>query len=446
MKSIDLGSQKVWRIFVRFAIPSILVMVTQTVAYIVDSIFVGQFVGPNGLSAITLFLPLVSFFIGIATMIAIGSNNMAGISLGKGNVYESNKYFNIAIRSIVVISLSLSTLALFCMSNLTNLLNVEGETRSYVIQYGTTISSFFIVYMLNLLLSYFIKLEGRPEYLIKVAIISAISNVVFDYFFIVYLKWSLLGAALATGLSQVVMFGFILHHFITASSWSLKKIPFQFESFYKICHNGFSQFLTETSMSITGFILNMMILKYYGLLGIAAYAVASQFRSLAAGIANGISEAARVGISYNFGAREFKRVKAFRRLASVSSILVGVIFCIVAFMFGEQVASLFVKDVKAIEMASYILKYIAITLLVFGFNISVRTYFAAVNAPTVANYYTLYRSIVSIVIALVIFPLIFGGVGVWYALIFKEVSSALMGACLYIKEKDQQNVNEKDVA
>jgi len=94
-KALNLGEDKVSHLFWKYAIPSMIAMLAQTTASFIDSIFIGKFVGPEGLSAITLFFPTISILIGIAAMFAIGSSTLAGIEKGKGNQEKSNNYFNL---------------------------------------------------------------------------------------------------------------------------------------------------------------------------------------------------------------------------------------------------------------------------------------------------------------------------------------------------------------
>ena len=203
-KQINLGEDKVSKIFWKYAIPSIIAMLAQTTASFIDSIFVGKFVGPEGLSAITLFFPCVAILIGIAAMFAIGSSTLAGIELGKDNQEKSNNYFNLAMLFLTVISLVSTLIIVSNMELITNALNVTGITKTYILDYGGTISYFFIFFMLNFAMSFFLKLDGKPTIVVIVMISGTLTNITLDYLFIVVFKMGLTGAALATGLSQLI--------------------------------------------------------------------------------------------------------------------------------------------------------------------------------------------------------------------------------------------------
>jgi len=430
MRQDELKNKGVFSIFIKYVIPSILVMLSQNIAILVDSFFIGNYIGSNGLSAIALFFPLVSLFIGICLMISVGSNNLSGISLGKNNYIESNKLFNIGFWSIITISIILTLFVQIFLGNLIGLLNTSGEVKIFVEQYAKVISIFLIFFMLNIVLSLFIKLEGKPQLIIVSTLIGTVINIFLDYVFIVKLSMGLIGAGLATGLSQVVIFIFLIFYYLKYSDWKISRFRIEFSLLKKICKNGFSQFIMNTANSFSGFILNILVLKYLDVTWMAGFAITKQILNIVASIGNGVGEASRVAISYNYGSNLFSRVKSFRKLTLLVNVISGVLIALVSYIYSDTIVGIFVTDEKVIEVASIILKYQAYGFVFVGANISIGIYFAAINESILSSMFTLYRCLISILMGLFIFMIMIGNMGIFVTLIFKQWSTFVVGIIL----------------
>ncbi|MBI9011415.1 MAG: hypothetical protein JEZ08_04235 [Clostridiales bacterium] len=450
-KQINLGEDKVSKIFWKYAIPSIIAMLAQTTASFIDSIFIGKFVGPEGLSAITLFFPCVSILIGIAAMFAIGSSTLAGIELGKGNQEKSNNYFNLAMLFLTGISIISTFIIITNMENITQVFHVTGITKQYIFDYGNTISYFFIFFLLNFALSFFLKLDGKPSVVVVVMLSGTLTNIVLDYLLIVVFKQGLVGAALATGLSQLIPWTILIITTLFKSSWKFKMPVVKFKEIYQILFNGSSELLSSTAHAIVGFVFNMLIIERFGVIGVAGYAVALQLASLAGSLGYSFGEANQTGVSFNIGANKLDRVRQFRSMTIKATLITGFILFMFTYFFGSSAASIFVKDPETIAIASYILKYYAFAFIVMLTNIATGTYYTAVNDPILSGGITFYRSLIGFIIGLVICPLIFGDNGIWMAILFAEYSTFMIGMVLYKKKPYGLNIkkihkNEKLIA
>lgn len=441
-KQINLGEDKVSKIFWKYAIPSIIAMLAQTTASFIDSIFIGKFVGPEGLSAITLFFPCVAILIGIAAMFAIGSSTLAGIELGKGNQEKSNNYFNLAMLFLTVISLVSTLIIVTNMELITNALNVTGITKTYILDYGGTISYFFIFFMLNFAMSFFLKLDGKPTIVVIVMISGTLTNITLDYLFIVVFKMGLTGAALATGLSQLIPWTILIFTTIFKSNWKFKFPDIRTNELLQIVFNGSSELLSNSAHAIAGFAFNMIIMNRLGVIGVAGYAVALQIASVASSLGYSFGEANQTGISFNIGANQLDRVKKFRTMTTQVSISAGVILFIFTYFFGALAASIFVKDPETIAIASYILKFYSFAFIVMCTNISIGTYYTAVNDPITSGGITFYRSLIGLLIGLLICPMIFGNNGIWMAILFTEYTTFIVGMMLYKKKPYGLNIKK----
>ncbi len=444
-KQINLGEDKVHTIFWKYAIPSIIAMLAQTTAGFIDSMFIGRFIGPEGLSAITLFFPFVILLIGVGAMFAIGSSTLAGIELGKGNPEKSNNFFNLALWTLTILSISASVIIMLNMGNIADVLKVTGITKQYIFDYGNTISIFFVFFMLNFAFTFFLKLDGNPSAVVKITVSGTIINVLLDYLFVVVFKWSLQGAALATGLSQLVPWSLFIYVTIKNSKWKFKRPQIIKSEIIAIIFNGSSELLSNTAYAISGFLFNIIIMNKIGVLGVAAYAVALQITAVASSIGYGFGESNQTGVSFNIGASKLDRVKQFRHLTTKANLVAGLMLFTLTFFFGKNAANIFITDKETLILASDILKYYAFAYIVMGTNISIGTYYTAINDPVISGGVTFYRSFIGLLIGLTIFPMLFGDKGIWMAILFAEYTTFAISMYLYQKKPFGLNIKENSI-
>lgn len=432
-KELDLKKEKVSKIFWTFAIPSILAIVMQSTAGLIDSMFIGRYIGSNGLSAITLVMPIIMLLAGVGTMVAIGGTTLSGIYKGKGDDEKSNNFFNVTLSLIVVFAVVATVIVLGFGSTFAGLLGAKGEIAANIGNYATTLSIFFIPFLMNFAMSFFLKLDGKPVIPVIAAMIGMIINIILDYVFIVYMKFGMTGAAFATGLSQLIPFTILLYVLAKKSNWKFRKPTFILTEVKQMLFNGSSELLSMASVSISSFIYNIIIISNIGIEGIASYAVAVQVGSLSVGIFYGFAESIQSPVSVNYGSKQFDRVSEFRKMSLKANLSAGMVICALVFIFGQNIASVFVTDQSTIDLAVYILGFFAISYIFAGMNITFATYYTSVNSPVLSGGLTIVRSLISLVIGLLLLPLMFGQVGVWSAIIFAESMSFIVAILCHKK-------------
>ncbi len=431
---IDLGNTPVKKVFWIYAIPSILAILSQNTAALIDSIFIGRFVGPEGLSAIALNMPFMNILFGIGFMIAIGGTTLAGIELGKGNHSESNNYFNLTTLLLFLSGLFAIATVYFFIHKMTVLVGASGITKVYMVEYAQTISFFFMFFLLNFAFSYFLKLEGKPFMVVIITMSGTVINILLDYIFVYKLNLSIKGAAYATGISQLIPWLILFTMIQLKSSWTFKKPVIRFKPIWRIIFNGSSEFLANTSVSISGFVFNLIVMKNIGVLGVAGYAVVLQVAHLAATLSYGFAESNQPGISYNFGAMKYNRVNAFLKMALKTNLVTGLLLFIISLSMGEQIARVFVSNDYTISIAANILRFYGIAFILAGMNITFGTYYTAIDEPILSSFIMLFRSLIALMIGLVILPPLLGDAGIWASIIFAEITTFAIGSFLLIKK------------
>lgn len=424
--SLDLRKDSVNKIFWSFAIPSVLAIIAQSTSGFIDSIFIGRYIGTGGLSAITLIMPVIMLFAGVGTMISIGGSTLAGIYKGNGNSNRSNHFFMLTI-SLIIISTIIGTVFIqFSAERFGILIGANGDILSHLLNYIKTLSWFFICFLLNFTLSFFIKLDGKPSMVVISVVSGTLINIVLDYLFIKHFQMGMFGAALATGISQLIPFIMMIYILIYRTSWKIKRIKINFKDIWDISFNGSSELLSMGAASISGFLFNYLIVKYIGLEGVAAFSVSLQVVSIATGIFYGFSEAIQSPVSYNIGAREHKRVKNFRKKSLLSNFISGILLIIIINLLKEPIVAIFIKDKSVSLMASKMLTIYSSSFIFYGVNITLITYFTAINSPIVSSVLSLIKSLIALVMGMFIIPLFMGNYGIFYSVLFAETITIIV--------------------
>lgn len=431
---LDLGKTNINKIFWTYLIPSILMMIVQSTAGFIDSIFIGRYVGPDGLAAITLVMPLIMLLVGVGIMIAAGGTTLAGIEKGAGNLRKSNNYFNVTASLLLIVSIiGIISLLLFIPS-MARFTGATDHIFNYTVQYVNYISFFLPFFLLSFAFAFFLKLDGKPIVVVLIMVSGTLTNIVLDYICIVKLGMGIRGAALATGASQVIPVLFMTYLIIAKSTWTFEKPRFHLNEIGRIFFNGSSEFLSNIAVSITGVAFNYIIMKRIGGEGIAAYAVALQLAGIVNAMGYGVAEANQAAISYNFGAKQLTRVKKMRDLSLKVTFILGILLLFISVLFGKNLAGIFVKDQGTIALAVNILSYYSISFIFLGVNIGVGTYYTSINDPIRSAAITIYRSLIATLIGMTILPLLFGDNGIWLTVIFSEFTTFIF-ALIMIKHK-----------
>ncbi|MCM1989435.1 MATE family efflux transporter [Oceanirhabdus seepicola] len=424
---VDLGNDKIVKIFLNYAIPSILAMLAESTAGLVDSIFIGRYVGAEGLSAITLIMPILMLLAGIGTMVGIGGTTLAGIHKGKKELEKSNNYFNVTIVLLSIAAVTGTVLLIGLSGKLSSLLGAKGKVAEFMIDYTKTISLFFLPFLLTFAFTFFLKLDGKPVEVVVIILSGTMINILLDYLFVGVLGWSMKGAALATGVSQLIPWVLMLYMIKYKSSWKFSLPIFRRKEIWAMLFNGSSELLSMAAASIAGFIYNVIIIKKIGIQGVAAYSVALQITTISTAVFYGFAEAIQSAVSFNIGAQKLHRVKKLRNMSIYANLASGFILCLVSLIFGEGMASIFIKEQGTINMAANILYFYSFAFILSGVNITLATYYTAVNSPVLSGMLALSRSLIALIIGLIILPLIFGDQGIWMAVIFAEVATIIVG-------------------
>lgn len=245
----------IFRIILKYAIPSVVSMWIFTIYTMVDGIFIGNYVGPLGLAGVNIAMPLINFTFAIGIMIAIGSSTLIAIHFGEGDWTAGNKMFTTSVIALVSSGLLVSIIVSLFINPIIVFLGGSGELFPYVKEYLSVVILFCVCYMTGYALEIFIKIDGNPTYPTYCVITGGIANIVLDYIFVVLFNWGIRGAAIATGLSQVTCSSMLIFYILFKSK-NIRFINIGFsignyiKNLVRFMKIGFAEFLAEISMGL----------------------------------------------------------------------------------------------------------------------------------------------------------------------------------------------------
>jgi len=434
--AIDVLKSSELKTFFYYALPSVLGMLAISSASIVDGFFVGNYVGSDALAAINITMPVFSLMFGLGLMISVGSSVVSGKLIGEGDLKSASLIFT---KSIIVMTIVGFSIALFIYLNINNILTffeLPEDLTHLVSTYLSWLLLFIPFLMIGLVLDYFVKVDNRPMLAFGAFLISAASNMVLDWIFIANLELGIFGAALATGISQLALIIVILPHFF--SSRATIKFVKPIGSYLEILRatfNGASEFVNEISVGVTTLIFNIVMMKVYGVDGVAAYTVVNYLLWIAVMISFGISDSMQPILSKNYGAKNPKRIGHFVLYALVSVLVVGISIIIAIKTDPALFATLFLQEHETTSI-NIVYNFLAIVWPVFlfsGANMVFSAYLTALHQPLPSAIIALSRSLLFPVLYIFTLPYFYGDTGIYMAIPVAEFTTLLIALYFFFK-------------
>ena len=437
---IELSEHFTYKKLIKFTIPTIVMMIFTSIYGVVDGIFVSNFVGSDSFAAVNLIMPALMIFGTIGFMIGTGGSALVSKTIGEGDRQKANRYFSMLIYILIIVGLILTIIAVAMVKPMSKLLGAEGEILEDCITYGRVLIMFLIPFVLQNCFQSFLIVAEKPTFGLVISIITGISNMILDWLFMYVFKLGIFGAALATGISQL-MGGIVpLIYFVSKNNSTLKLVKTKIEgkAILQACINGSSEMLTNLSMSLVNMLYNLQLMKYIGSNGVAAYGIIMYVGFIFIGTYLGYSTGTAPIIGYHYGAGNTDELK---NLLKKSIKLIGItslIMTIIAEITSKLLASIFVSyDIELLEMTTNAIKIFSITYLISGFNIFSSSFFTALNNGLVSAVISFLRTLVFQIAMIFILPAIWGVNGIWIAVSISEILALIVSTIFLIINREK---------
>lgn len=437
-ESRKLGAEAIGRLLLKFSIPAIIAMVVNAIYNVVDRAFVGKEVGNLGLAGITISFPIMILLMAFGMLIGIGGSTLISIKLGEGNKTEAEHVLLNGVLLLAGGSVIIGILFTVFMTPLLTLFGASSDVLPYASEYLSIIFKGVVFQALSFGMNNYIRAEGNPKVAMITMLLGAISNIIFDYIFIKIMGMGLTGAALGTIIAQAISAAWIFRYYLSGNSvlkLHLKDLKLKMEYVKKINQFGMPACLMQVAAALVVVILNNRLYLYGGDRAISAYGIINSAAMMILMPIFGISQGVQPIIGYNFGAKQFHRMK--------EAVVKGMIFATIIVLVGwtttriwpSNIINVFIKD--DLELMNISLVAMKLQLLAFpiiGFQIIGSSYFQAVGKFKEATFLSLSRQLLILVPAIYFFSYKYQLTGVWMAGPVADSVSALFTIVLLGKE------------
>lgn len=422
----------------RFTLPTIVMMVFNSVYTMADGGFVSRFIGTNALSAVNIVYPALNFIFAAGIMLATGGSAVAAKQMGEGAAHKAKQSFTMIVVCGTVLGVVTALAGVFFTDPIVRLLGANQDIYIYGAEYTFYLSLFVPFAMLQVLFQYFFVTAGKPQFGLITTVLAGVTNIVLDYVFLGPLHMGIKGAAIATGIGFMIPAVFGLFYFSANRKGVLcfVKPVFRIRTLAKVCANGSSEMVSNLSVALTTFLFNLMMIRYLGADGVAAITIVLYAQFLFTAVFFGYTSGAAPLFSYNYGAENTKRLKSLFRLSLYFIAVCSAAAYVLSLLFSGAVVGVFAPPgSRVFDLASQGMDLFAVGFLFMGFNIFASGLFTALSNGKISALLSFLRTFVFILAAVFLLSNLFGVTGIWLSIPAAEFLALLVSLWYVIRKK-----------
>ena len=439
--TIQLSEHFTYKKIFRFALPSIVMMVFTSIYGVVDGTFVSNFVGKTPFAAVNLVWPFLMILGAFGFMIGTGGSALVAKTLGENKKEDANRYFTMLITLVVILGVLLTIFGLIVVRPLSYALGARGQMLEDCVTYGRTLMIFNTAFMLqSVFQSLFITAE-KPRLGLIMTVAAGLTNMVLDALFIAVFKWGLVGAALASGLSQCIGGILPLIYFLSSKNDTpLKFVKTKMEGkvLLKACANGASELMTTVSSSLVSMLYNFQLMRLAGQNGIAAYGAVMYVEFAFIAVFIGYSIGTAPIVSYHYGSENHNEVKNMLQKSFKIMSILGITMMVLAQILASPLAKVFVGyDKQLFDMTVHGFRLFSFYFILAGINIYASSFFTALNNGMISAIISFSRTLGFETLAVIILPIFLQLDGVWLAITVAEICAFVISISFLIAKKEK---------
>jgi putative MATE family efflux protein len=435
--SSNLGIEPISKLLFKQALPASIGILVMSLNILIDTIFVGQWIGSIAIAAINVVLPVSFFIAALGMAIGIGGSSIISRSLGSENIQKAKYTFANQITLTILITVSFVFIGLYFIESIIPLFGGKGGIYEPSKIYYTIVLYGVPFLALSMMGNSVIRAEGKPKFAMYALMIPSVGNIVLDIVFIKYLDMGMAGAAWATTGSYVLCFVFIFWFF--ASDKSELKIKTHHLSLKKpivkeITSLGSITLARQATVSITYLLMNNILYNYGGEVSVTAYAIVGRMMMFSLFPVYGITQGFLPIAGYNFGAKNFERVKEVIYLAIKYASFFATLVFLVLMIFPEEITKVFTSDVDVIRETPAAMRWVFLATPIIAIQLIGAAYFQGIGKAKTGLILALLRQGILFVPLILILPLFFGEMGAWISFPISDFLATIITGIVLIRE------------
>ena len=411
--------------FVQFVSATVASQVVFSLYSMVDGLMVSLGVNEYAMSAVNLAIPFTNALFSIAVLFAVGSSTLIAIAIAQDKRHEANTLFSQNFATLLI-------------------LGADEITLDYVKQYILGIAPFSVCYLVSYNLEVLVKTDGFPRYALFTVIAGCLTNCVLDYIAIFWLDMGVFGAAVATGISQLVTcISYFAHFFSQKCTFRLCKFRFDPHLYARILPIGLSDGVTELCTGLMIFLFNRTVLKCIGTDGVVTYTVIAYVTTMGINLMVGISQGSQPLVSFQYGRGDRAACRKLLRYALTTVCIAAPVLFLGLYVFAPQLVRLYLSHAGE-ELVAYSVRafrHYSVSYLFLGFNIVIGGFLTALERPVPAISISVGRGLVLQSAVLLTLAAAFGGEAIWYTPVLSEAMCLVMSLLFlrsYRRQTDMQ--------
>ncbi|MBT4915906.1 MAG: MATE family efflux transporter [Formosa sp.] len=435
--SNSFSSESIGKLLIKQALPASIGILVMSLNILIDTIFVGHWIGSQAIAAINVVLPVSFFIAALGMAIGIGGSSIISRALGANDKSKALLTFGNQVNMTIILTLILVFFGLNFIDNIIPVFGGRGTifepAKIYyrIVLYGVPFLA------LSMMGNTVIRAEGKPKFAMYAMMIPSVTNLLFDYIFINIMDLGMMGAAWATTGSYILCFIFIFWFFISDNS-EMKVLIHHFKLkksiVYQISSLGSVTLSRQAVVSITYLLMNNILFDFGGETSITSYAIVSRMLMFALFPIFGITQGFIPIAGYNYGAKNYYRVKQIIRISIIYAMIIAFFVFVLLIGFPELITRIFTTDPLVIEKTPAAMRWVFAATPIIAIQLIGAAYFQAIGKATPALLLTLSRQGLFFIPLIFILPLWYGELGVWIAFPVSDVLSTSLTAYVLYRE------------
>ena len=435
---IQLSDHFTYKKLFRFVISPICTMLFISIYGIVDGFFVSNYVGNTAFASLNLVMPYIMMIASVGFMFGSGGNALVSLHLGLDEKKKAKEYFSLIVYTLIGIGVVLAAVSIIFASGISELLGASEAMLPYCVLYLRINMIGVVFFMLQNLFQSFLITAEKPRTGFAITLIAGCTNMLLDWMLGGICGLGIAGAAWATVTSQSVGGTVPVIYFVVSKSSILKLTDTRFEAkvIAKTCGNGVSEFLSNVSTSIVGFLYNLQFMYYVGENGVSAYGVIMYVSFVFVAIYIGYSMGVAPLIGFNYGAGNKPELQNIFRKSVVVLAITNITMFVMAEVLTVPMAKIFVGYNQELnELTVRGMRIYSVAFLVMGFNVFASSFFTALSNGKISAILSVTRTLILQLIMIYVMPMLLGVDGLWTVVIAVEGISLMVTVYYILKNR-----------
>ncbi|ALJ05512.1 MATE family efflux transporter [Pseudalgibacter alginicilyticus] len=437
ISSQDLGEQPISKLLIKQAVPASIGVLVMSLNILVDTIFVGNWIGSTSIAAINVVLPVTFFIAALGMSIGVGGASIISRALGAENYKKALKTFGNQITLTLLLTVSLVVLGLTYIDSIVDAFGGKGAIFQPAKTYYTIVLYGVPILALCMMGNTVIRAEGKPKFAMYSMMIPSIGNLVLDYIFINILNFGMAGAAWATTLSHCGSLFYILWFFLSKRS----ELNINFYHFglnlsivKEISSLGFVTLARQAVVSITYLFMNNILFDLGGETSVTAYAIVGRMLMFAMFPVLGVTQGFLPIAGFNYGAQNYERVRETINTAIKYAAILATLVFILLMLFPQAITKMFTTDLEVVKQTPSAMRWVFAVTPIIAVQLIGAAYFQAIGKAVPALLLTLTRQGFFFIPLILILPNFYGEFGVWVSFPISDVLATIVTAYFLNKE------------